>query len=32
MPRLDLELSMAAIYDGINLIPDEEEGRFDQLE
>ncbi len=32
MPRLDLELTLAAIYDGINLIPDEEEGRQDQLE
>lgn len=32
MPRLDLELALAAIYDGINLIPDEEESRLDGLE
>ncbi|MCY7358073.1 MAG: Uma2 family endonuclease [Rudanella sp.] len=32
MPRLDLELTLAAIYDGINLIPDEEESRLEGLE
>jgi len=32
MSRLDLELTLAAIYDGINLIPDEEESRIEGLE
>ena len=31
MPRLDLELSLGAIYDGINLISDEDEHRLDRL-
>lgn len=31
MPRLDLELSLGAIYDGINLISDEDEYRLDRL-
>ena len=31
MPRLDLELSLGAIYDGINLISDEDEHQLDRL-
>lgn len=31
MPRLDLELSLGAIYDGIDLVPDEDEHRLDRL-
>ena len=31
MPRLDLELSLGATYDGINLISDEDEHQLDRL-
>lgn len=32
MPRLDLELPLAAIYDGINLVPETEEGLPEETE